>query len=61
MKQNILFGQPLDMERYKRVLRACALEHDLQQLTYFDESLVGEKGVILSGKNQKNLCPESND
>ena len=51
MKQNILFGQPLKVERYTRVLKACALEHDLQHWTYYDETLVGEKGVVLSGKN----------
>ena len=53
VKQNIIFGQPFHMERYKRVLMACALEHDLKQWTYYDETLVGEKGVVLSGKQQK--------
>ena len=50
VKQNILFGQPLNVKRYTRVLRACALVHDLQQWSDYDETLVGEKGVILSGK-----------
>ena len=54
VKHNILFGQPLDVKRYTRVLRACSLEHDLQQWTFYDETLVGEKGVVLSGKYEKN-------
>ena len=53
VKQNIIFGQPFHMERYKRVLRACALEHDLKQWIYHDETLVGEKGVVLSGTHKK--------
>ena len=54
VKQNILFGQPLDVVRYTRVLRACALEHDLQLWTHYDETLVGEKGVVLSGIDYEN-------
>lgn len=50
VKQNILFGNPLNVKRYTQVLRVCALEHDLWQWSNSDETLVGEKGVILSGK-----------
>ena len=49
VKQNIIFGQKLDVERYRTVLRVCGLEHDLEQWTHYDETLVGEKGVVLSG------------
>ena len=56
VKQNILFGQPLNMRRYKRVLDVCALEHDLSQWEYHDKTLVGEKGVILSGRDFKVTC-----
>ena len=34
---------------YKRVVNACALEHDFQQWEFGDMTLVGEKGVALSG------------
>ena len=53
VEQNILFGQPLNMRRYKRVLNVCALEHDLSQWKHNDKTLVGEKGIILSGRNYK--------
>ena len=33
IKENILFGLPLDEERYEKVIEACALKKDLEMLT----------------------------
>lgn len=49
VKQNILFGQPLDPERYQKVVKVCALERDFSLFPYGDNTLVGERGVMLSG------------
>ena len=49
MRQNILFGQAYDAERYIKVVKACALDHDIQNLEHGDLTLVGERGVSLSG------------
>ncbi|KAK7083945.1 Multidrug resistance-associated protein 4, partial [Halocaridina rubra] len=49
VKQNILFGQAFDEKRYSEVLRVCALEQDLIQLPQGDMTMVGERGVSLSG------------
>lgn len=49
VKENILFGQSYNEERYRAVVRACALEPDLDILEYNDETEVGEKGTALSG------------
>lgn len=49
IRQNILCGLDYDAERYKRVLKATALETDLAQLTHGDQTIVGERGVTLSG------------
>ncbi|XP_022166667.1 probable multidrug resistance-associated protein lethal(2)03659 isoform X2 [Myzus persicae] len=49
VRQNILFGSPMDKDRYKRVIQVCALKTDLEQLTYGDRTIVGERGVSLSG------------
>ena len=43
VRQNILFGQPFDEDRYIRVLRVCALEYDLKVWEQHDDTLVGEK------------------
>ncbi|RZB39259.1 ABC tran domain containing protein, partial [Asbolus verrucosus] len=49
VRQNILFGQDLDEEKYQKVIGVCALEHDLSLFPHGDRTLVGERGVMLSG------------
>ncbi|CAK5281621.1 unnamed protein product, partial [Mycena citricolor] len=49
IKDNILFGYPLDTERYEQVIEACALRTDLNMLEDGDATEIGEKGVSLSG------------
>lgn len=49
VRDNILFGQPYVRGRYREVVRACALEKDFQLFPYGDKTLVGERGVALSG------------
>ncbi|KAJ3653135.1 hypothetical protein Zmor_019046 [Zophobas morio] len=58
IKQNILFGEEEDEKKYLRVVRACALERDLSLFANGDQTLVGERGVMLSGgqKSRINLA-----
>ena len=49
LRNNILCGQPLDEERYQNALQCAALLPDLQVLRSGDQTLVGERGVVLSG------------
>lgn len=49
VRNNILFGQPYNKNWYAKVIKVCALETDFTQLPDGDKTLVGDKGVILSG------------
>jgi ATP-binding cassette subfamily C (CFTR/MRP) protein 4 len=49
VRDNILFGEALDKHKYDEIVRACALEHDFAVLPFGDRTLVGERGVMLSG------------
>ena len=49
IRQNIQFGMDFDEDRYWKVIEACALKHDLHQWKFGDRTLVGERGVSLSG------------
>ncbi|KAJ4290019.1 hypothetical protein N0V88_006820 [Collariella sp. IMI 366227] len=55
VRNNILFGQPLNEERYKAVLQACALEPDLKILPRGDLTFVGDGGVSLSGGQKQRV------
>jgi ABC-type multidrug transport system fused ATPase/permease subunit len=49
IKDNILFGQPFDEERYNDVIECCALRPDLNILEDGDDTEIGARGVSLSG------------
>ena len=49
LRQNILFGQEDNEIRFREVIRACSLEHDLEVLPNGEETEIGEKGINLSG------------
>jgi ABC-type multidrug transport system fused ATPase/permease subunit len=49
VRNNILFGSPMDKQRYNQVLQACALGEDMKSFSSGDLTLIGERGVTLSG------------
>ena len=49
IKDNILFGLPLDHDRYKEVLYACALVKDMEMLPDGELTEIGASGINLSG------------
>lgn len=49
IRDNILFGQPFDEERYNDVVECCALRPDLNILEDGDDTEIGARGVSLSG------------
>ena len=55
VKDNILFGHKYDKEFYEKTIKACALTIDLAILMDGDQTLVGEKGISLSGGQKARL------
>lgn len=49
VEANILFGQELDEEKFKRVVDACSLRHDLEVLPNGRYTQIGERGINVSG------------
>lgn len=49
VRDNILFGKNFEPDRYREVIKVCSLERDLDILLDGDMTIVGERGVSLSG------------
>lgn len=56
VRQNILFGLPMDKSRYRQVVKKCALERDFELLPYGDKTIVGERGASLSGGQKARIA-----
>jgi ATP-binding cassette subfamily C (CFTR/MRP) protein 4 len=49
IKNNILFGREFSTDLYQRVIEQSCLISDFEILDKGDETLVGERGITLSG------------
>ncbi|XP_062831587.1 ATP-binding cassette sub-family C member 4 [Anolis carolinensis] len=49
VRNNILFGKEYYKDRYEKVLKACALKKDMELLADGDLTVIGDRGVTLSG------------
>ncbi|KAI9504392.1 P-loop containing nucleoside triphosphate hydrolase protein [Coemansia spiralis] len=56
IRENILFGEPYQKDRYEEVLRVCALKPDLRILKAGDMTEIGERGVTLSGGQKQRVA-----
>ncbi|CAK9068911.1 unnamed protein product [Durusdinium trenchii] len=49
VQHNITFGDVYDAERFSQVVDACSLAPDLRQLSNGADTVIGERGITLSG------------
>lgn len=49
VRNNILFGNYYDKRRYEQVVNICSLDKDFDEFPLGDQTIVGERGVSLSG------------
>lgn len=56
IRNNILFGQEYDADRYAQVVHVCSLEADFKLFPGGDFSEVGERGITLSGGQKARIA-----
>lgn len=55
VRENILFGKEMDTKWYSDVIKACALQPDLDMLPDHDLTEIGERGITISGGQKQRL------
>ncbi|KAG5920986.1 hypothetical protein E4U42_006011 [Claviceps africana] len=55
LQNNITFGKEMDRDWYRDVIRACALEADVDMLPNGDQTEIGERGITISGGQKQRL------
>lgn len=55
IRDNILFGEDENRALYRKSIRVCQLESDLEILTDGDQTEIGEKGINLSGGQKQRV------
>lgn len=58
IRQNIVFSEQFEAERYQTILNICALESDIEGFPFGDLTFIGDHGTNLSGgqKSRINLA-----
>lgn len=49
VEENVTFGLELDKERFDRCIEASCLDSDMKQLPNAEKTIIGERGVNVSG------------
>nr|CAB3219629.1 multidrug resistance-associated protein 1-like [Phallusia mammillata] len=55
VRDNILFGQKLDVCKYQDTVEACELKEDFDMLPGGDQTEIGERGINLSGGQKQRV------
>ncbi|XP_072140709.1 ATP-binding cassette sub-family C member 2-like [Dermacentor andersoni] len=55
LRDNVLFGEAYEPDRYREVLEACALTRDISSFPAGDLTELGEKGYNLSGGQKQRI------
>ncbi|XP_036044189.1 multidrug resistance-associated protein 9 isoform X1 [Onychomys torridus] len=55
VRENILFGEKYNHQRYQHTVHVCGLQKDLNSLPYGDLTEIGERGINLSGGQRQRI------
>uniref|UniRef100_A0A0A9DY37 ABC transporter domain-containing protein n=1 Tax=Arundo donax TaxID=35708 RepID=A0A0A9DY37_ARUDO len=55
IRDNILFGNPYDKEKYETIIQACVLTKDLDLFANGDLTEIGEWGINMSGGQKQRI------
>ncbi|KAI8014915.1 ABC transporter C family member 8 [Camellia lanceoleosa] len=55
IRDNVLFGKPMNRIKYLEAIKACALDKDLKSFNHGDLTEIGQRGLNLSGGQKQRI------
>ena len=55
VRDNILYGKPMDQARYEKAIKVCALDKDISSFRYGDLTEIGQRGLNMSGGQKQRI------
>lgn len=55
IRDNILYGKPMDKAGYDKAIKACALDKDINNFDHGDLTEIGQRGLNLSGGQKQRI------
>ncbi|GAB2228026.1 hypothetical protein Droror1_Dr00009855 [Drosera rotundifolia] len=55
IRDNILYGKPMDQERYEKAIKASALDKDINSFPHDDLTEIGQRGINMSGGQKQRI------
>ncbi|XVE51964.1 hypothetical protein DITRI_Ditri02bG0081900 [Diplodiscus trichospermus] len=55
IRDNVLYGKPMDVEKYEKAIKACALDKDINSFDHGDLTEIGQRGINMSGGQKQRI------
>ncbi|KAI3684201.1 hypothetical protein L6452_33422 [Arctium lappa] len=55
IQDNILYGKQMERTRYEKVVKACALDKDIEAFSHRDLTEIGQRGINMSGGQKQRI------
>ncbi|RLN30691.1 ABC transporter C family member 8-like [Panicum miliaceum] len=55
VRDNVLFGKPMNNEEYEKAIRCCALDKDIENFPHGDLTEIGQRGLNMSGGQKQRI------
>ena len=55
VRENILYGKPMEKDKYEKAIEACALDKDINSFDHGDLTEIGQRGINLSGGQKQRI------
>ncbi|CAN6336516.1 unnamed protein product [Urochloa humidicola] len=55
VRDNVLFGKPMNNQEYEKAIRCCALDKDIENFPHGDLTEIGQRGLNMSGGQKQRI------